>query len=812
MRHFDKSGFPQPTSVRRQEVGTIKDWRFLAGDSNSRAFEIEKADKHIGENFGRVLYWLICSADRMPPGVAIVAYHDQHIELVNWIGERMGFCVFNAATDLEMTGPHAKLDKKARAIVDTWVIIMSSEKAQTNRRAASTLWTKSHMSGTQLPPVNPAHQTPSRSSPVPTTPQAKSAASPAVTPVTVSQASPRSAVVVNLPEIPSTQARPKTVAEQLEELDMIFNDALLPQCQRFLFRTPMDAKDRDFEYKRLTQAIDRSIILRLDELQIQRDDTISQQQRKELVVKAQTLVGELDSKVSAAPASPFQASAVEASPIIFNNLTRSSTQPGPVPVNPGEAQPTTFDQPTTTLPYTPPVSLHSAKAPNATFDQTSSGFLQPSPAATVSPPPYSPTTPPSAGVTMPLAYPFPNQRPASVIRRKAPPPPKKFIIAKALYGFEPEEGNDEELAFNEGDEIEIIEKTAALVEEGWCRARIKGGKKIGMVPLEYLEEVKNTSPTHRLPANLTQPAMGTQNTHVSPTCPISEFTQGDIASYSAGVPQIAYSSLDGESTRDMGPSPVLQSSDLYGAQSSHFRNGYLQNGPQRHAEKPKSVQSKSRVGLEAAGIAIAATGAAAAVAITINGSGQQDATNVTNDPGNVPAQPDNVPAQPDNDPSTDSSTFDPSASEPSGFYEPTLIPQEPNPVAPLAAIDPFYASQNPDLANAPDFASAMAATGVPQEPYAETGMEMGMATASPLAALSPTSVALPAPTDQYACEMTSPLAGLGAPPEWPELIGDPSPPMTAMTQQSTESMVTNAEDTLAGAEGAGDYAAYEMDL
>ena len=69
MKHFETYGFPQPLQGR--DVGPIRDWRFLSSDTNSRKYEIKEADKFIGENFGRVLYWLICSAHRMPDGMAV---------------------------------------------------------------------------------------------------------------------------------------------------------------------------------------------------------------------------------------------------------------------------------------------------------------------------------------------------------------------------------------------------------------------------------------------------------------------------------------------------------------------------------------------------------------------------------------------------------------------------------------------------------------------------------------------------------------------------------------------------------------------
>jgi len=68
--------------LAQAEVGAIKDWRFLISDSNSRAFHVEKTDKPIGENFSRVLHWLICSADRVSSDQTVIAYYDQHIELI----------------------------------------------------------------------------------------------------------------------------------------------------------------------------------------------------------------------------------------------------------------------------------------------------------------------------------------------------------------------------------------------------------------------------------------------------------------------------------------------------------------------------------------------------------------------------------------------------------------------------------------------------------------------------------------------------------------------------------------------------------
>lgn len=121
-------------------MGPIKDWRFLSGDANSRWFEVEKADKHIGEAIGRVLYWLICGADRMPGGMAVIAYYKQHIELIQWMGSRFGYRVLNGKQDLDLAGPHLRLENKYRATIEAWVIIMPSESASLNKKQSEAQW------------------------------------------------------------------------------------------------------------------------------------------------------------------------------------------------------------------------------------------------------------------------------------------------------------------------------------------------------------------------------------------------------------------------------------------------------------------------------------------------------------------------------------------------------------------------------------------------------------------------------------------------------------------------------------------------
>jgi SH3 domain len=366
-------------------VGEIKDWRFLSGDANTRAFEVEKADKHIGENFGRVLHWLICSADRMPPGEAVIAYLDQHIELIKWMGPRMGYRAINVATDIEMAGQHAALKKELRDVFNTWVILMPSESAKAKRRQSSAQWAQFQ----QRPQPSP---------------QASYTSSIQRTP---SISTPISPIPNNVQPMPNI--RHASVSSDHAPMSPTFQP------------TPLS--------RRPTNASTTSSI-----------------------------------------STPGQPQAPQ------------STSPASVSVTTPVA--TSVPQPTnSSLMSKPPISSQSTSP-------------------VVSPPPCSPNAAPAAA-----AYPFPTARPASVVRRKAPPrPKKKLILAKALDDFEPEDDNDEELPFKEGDILEIVEKSAALEEEGWCRAKLKDSKRIGLAPLEYLEElgIEEQQALEAKPTSITQ--------------------------------------------------------------------------------------------------------------------------------------------------------------------------------------------------------------------------------------------------------------------------------------------------------------------
>jgi hypothetical protein len=235
-QHFDKSGFPQPVAARQGEVGLIRDWRFLDSDSPSRNFDIEKADKNIGENFGRVLHWLVCSADRLPPGQAVIAYYDQHIEFIKWIGLRMGYSILHAATELDLGGAHAQLDNKSRAVLRTWVLLMPSQKAQAVRRASTAQWADTHkQTATQAPPVQISKPQPPKPTKVPvqtvpTPPEKKFDIPPTGSTVVPTQARLGPQFVAKDSGPVPTHLVPKTINERLDDVNRDFKDIIVPQC------------------------------------------------------------------------------------------------------------------------------------------------------------------------------------------------------------------------------------------------------------------------------------------------------------------------------------------------------------------------------------------------------------------------------------------------------------------------------------------------------------------------------------------------------------------------------------------------------
>ena len=589
IRHFDKFGFPQPVASRQVEVGFIKEWRFLDADSPSRNFDVEKADKNIGENIGRVIHWLICSADRLPPGQAVIAYHDQHIELIKWIGQRMGYSILHAASELDLGGVHSQLDKKSRATIDTWILLMPSENAQATRRASSAQWAQSHKQNTeQALPVQNLQPQPLQPTSFPVQASQKATVPPVVPVASSPQVKPGPIFTPKEQGPVPFQAPQKTIEERLDAVQVELTNSIVPQCQRLFSKPPSDLNTRTFELKKLIQHIEKGIIDWIDGFPIPSDHP-ARVRRKDMIVQAQTLLHALD--------------------VASKNWTVANSQQ-----NSNVTLPNILPTAHTTqgLKVEPPALTSSVQsAQQSTVTDTTltptSPQAQPSPAPSTSPPPYSPTTSPFSATNVTPGFSF-TGKPA--VRRKAPPPPKKFVPAKALYDFEPE-NNDEELAFKEGDEIEIIERNAVLEKDGWCRARVRGSKKLGLAPLEYLEIDEKDSKTNN-------PTGTAENPAHEPAQPTSATSHSNLNSTNAG------SAADGASIAGLMSSEASKPSQFPGIPASLDQADNLV-GPQVGASTTTSAQKMHKVGkgMELAGLALGTVGTAAAVIPYVQGSDTQ---------------------------------------------------------------------------------------------------------------------------------------------------------------------------------------------
>ena len=563
VKHFETSGFPQPLQGR--DVGPIRDWRFLSSDSNSRAFEVDKADKQIGSQFGRVLYWLICSAHRMPSGMAVVAYYDQHIALIRYLGPRFGYRVLNTGGDLNMSGPHLQLNKKLRATFDTWVVIMPSESLIAERHKATQQAAQQaarppgfqpatipmatgpvpqqiHMAGPSgvqpapqqqpmvtLPGVGPGPTqtykvTPQGVGP-PAGPRATSSQFVEGTPQSPGSGTGRLSIsseissqdnklmnngntlamkpAANVHNDQQSESSGNSVKlNQLNSLESFYTSVFQERCNRFISNPPTSIENLKEEYERLTGDIQSALLSKTESFDTSGDEAAGMKKKRLLedikgsLVKIDAVYREAlaASSPPSRPSSVASVPSVKPSPSgnqpLFGSIDGPSELAGSSVSNvtPLQTNPLAQELPAN---VGSPVELAST-AVYPTMTQMSSP-VSASPVNVSAPPSFSPTSAPAQAPTQvqaPAASTL-TSRP-SVVRRKAPPPPKKVILARALYDFDPEnDEGGEELTFFEGDILEIVEKNQKLEDDGWCRARIKGQKKIGLAPLDYLEELPN---------------------------------------------------------------------------------------------------------------------------------------------------------------------------------------------------------------------------------------------------------------------------------------------------------------------------------
>ncbi|KAG8530049.1 uncharacterized protein KY384_005531 [Bacidia gigantensis] len=547
-KHFDRAGFPQPLQRLQEEVGHINDWRFLMSDSNLRAYDVEKADKMIGENSGRVIHWLICSADRIPPGQAIIVFYDQYIAIVKWLGERAGFRSLYPSVDLDMTGVHSQLDGRLRAVLNGWIILMSSENTRTARNAASTKWAEERARAAKQMPKAYAQPSAEPSQRLPVDQRQTTQIAPNVSAV----GQPN----VGSEGIPSSMQNASPPLEiQLNEVNRWFHTQLKPQCQVFIRAPPADSHARDMERRRIVDLTERFVLHRLDALQIPEGHP-GRTHRSAMIAQAQQMLATLDTLSS--PNQDNQA------------LYAAGMVPGQ---NVNNMFPATSN----------PVEIGS---PSATSNTSS---------PVASPPPYCPTISPNSATNAADGFPFQQKR-TTVVRRKAPPPPKKtvLLVAKALYDFERDANDDEELSFKEGDELEIVEKSASLEQDGWCKVRVKGNTtKVGLAPLDYLEII---SPTPIVPEK--------------------------VPAIHPGAHLVA----DGDSKPILGH-PVVQQTEsnpptqpLHVQPSNAFTSSSQNSQALNHAGPNEPVKVKNKLGkYEVAGFAVAGIGAAAGVGTLVQG-------------------------------------------------------------------------------------------------------------------------------------------------------------------------------------------------
>ena len=87
--------------------------------------------------------------------------------------------------------------------------------------------------------------------------------------------------------------KPSTPAEALEQIQDNFNAAILPDVQAFLANPPPRGKERDFEYKKLSESILAQVLLKLDGVETMGNEVL-RGRRKEIVRRVQGYLTDLD--------------------------------------------------------------------------------------------------------------------------------------------------------------------------------------------------------------------------------------------------------------------------------------------------------------------------------------------------------------------------------------------------------------------------------------------------------------------------------------------------------------------------------------
>ena len=92
--------------------------------------------------------------------------------------------------------------------------------------------------------------------------------------------------------IPRPASTPDSPESKLNAISRTFHATFVPQCVQYMGNPPSVKKDREFEYKKLSEGILAQVILKLDE--VQTEDTAVKARRKELVKETQQMLNRLD--------------------------------------------------------------------------------------------------------------------------------------------------------------------------------------------------------------------------------------------------------------------------------------------------------------------------------------------------------------------------------------------------------------------------------------------------------------------------------------------------------------------------------------
>lgn len=97
---------------------------------------------------------------------------------------------------------------------------------------------------------------------------------------------------------PGLVATPKSPMEQLDAIVSKFHTTLVPQCVTFMQNPPADKAKKEFEHKKLAETVMAQILLKLDAVPVEDDESgKARARRKEIVREVQGMLNSLDDVV-----------------------------------------------------------------------------------------------------------------------------------------------------------------------------------------------------------------------------------------------------------------------------------------------------------------------------------------------------------------------------------------------------------------------------------------------------------------------------------------------------------------------------------